>query len=248
LSKPNPLQPGVQAAAPKKCTDEPILNDTPKRKKSFSEQLQDPTEEVERGSNDSDQACYESSDNDEGLVKYCGSNNFRRGGERSGQDTIPFGSEEEEEDDSTLPALPLVGPRGSKRFAAVAELLDARETKVPSPEESQVVQKRGRRTKGSDDLKKFWNTVEKAVVDILGPLCNAPTTGKAIANCSVITDVSTKRGPGRATTKGKGAAASFQAPKVETRGTSISILQTRDASRRLAVGGASVPMKFRGLA
>lgn len=82
------------------------------------------------------------SDCDNGLVRWCGSQEFSNGGARSHQDCLRSESPVQQGESGLGTSLAMVDSRGAKRFAAVSVLLETVKT-GPEVEENLGVRKRG---------------------------------------------------------------------------------------------------------
>jgi hypothetical protein len=242
-SKPNPFQPSTSAGQNTKVAF-PVVTNTIVGEDSNCERDMDLTQD--QPMDNAEDLYYSGSDSDEGTRTWCADYEFSQGGARSGQDAIDsFDDAKREEDCTPVLANPLSDNRIGKRFAAVSELLVSGETDVQESIEAQVAQKRARSEKAPPHVQKFKKSVEKAVVDILGPLPNAPSVEKARDNHKDKFGVPAKRGVGRPCGKSKLVVASPLVSSVSTRAASVPANKRATSRRRGSEDG--VPIKFRGL-
>lgn len=116
------------------------------------------------------------SDSDNGLVHWCGSDEFRKGRRRSGQDYNVEEEDTESEEDEELPREPKNGKKKTtkSRFAAVSTLLQSSEGEQEELEHRGNARKRGRSKCPTDNhVQKFKNIVEMAAEENPEPMPGA---------------------------------------------------------------------------
>ncbi|KAG0561773.1 hypothetical protein KC19_9G090800 [Ceratodon purpureus] len=248
-----------------KSTPTPLLDLTDDRVERNTESIVEPSKEdvdevqitVAEGREDELEACIEDlssgSDTDNGLVKWCGPEEFRNGGTRSRQH-IEEAEEDQSEGESDRPATP--GPRNSKRFSAVSTLLES--GGIDAELESTSVGRKRSRSKHptAGHMQKFKKIVEMAAEEILGPVPGADMSGTGGATDIEPTPKPRKRNVGRPPSasklqgqrnlKGAAPATKIPADPASTTLALQKVVQLRSTLRRREVQ-ETVPVKFRGM-
>ena len=174
------------------------------------------------------------SDSDNGLVKWCGSEDFSNGGARSHQDLLESEVPIQEIESELPSSQTMVGSRGAKRFATVSNLLDSMKTD-PQTEGSLHGCKWGRsRHPTQRKGRKFKKIVEMATDDGIEPV---PELRKR----SVGPPPSASKSHGQKLPRGT--QASSQGP---VKSACVPVQQVRTTLRRREVQDI-VPVKFRGM-
>ena len=205
-----------------------------------------PTEEGREDVSDaSGEDLSSGSDTDNGLVKWCGSDEFSNEGTRSRQH-VPEVEEDQSEGEFDLPAS-TPRPRSGQRFSAVSTLLDTGRIDVEL-ESSSGGHMRGRSKHPTPShIQKFKKILEMAAEDILRPVPGVDASGTAEASDIEPAPKPKKRSVGRPPSASKTVGQKLQkeaAPATKT--ATVPVQQLRSTLRRREVQD-TVLVKFRGL-